>query len=121
MYEALGSANWGASTTLLNDIASETFHYEKFDNPKKICKHYWIDAEHSWRPNVNEKQIYKKILHLRKNVFIIGAGGVVPSIIVALKKMKALNIFIYNRTLDKAKALKDKFNYIKITFTQWNT
>ena len=50
----------------------------------------------------------------KKNIFILGAGGVVPSIIVALKKMKALNIFIYNRTLDKVKALKDKFNYIKI-------
>ena len=49
-----------------------------------------------------------------KNIFILGAGGVVPSIIVALKKMKALNIFIYNRTLDKAREIKDKFNYIKI-------
>ena len=28
--------------------------------------------------------------------------------------MKALNIFLYNRTLDKAEALKDRFNYIKI-------
>ena len=50
----------------------------------------------------------------KKNIFILGAGGVVPSIIVALKKMKALNIFLHNRTLDKAEALKDRFNYIKI-------
>ena len=42
----------------------------------------------------------------RKNIFIFGAGGVVPSLIVALKKMKALNIFIYNRTLSKAEKLK---------------
>ena len=28
--------------------------------------------------------------------------------------MKALNIFLYNRTLDKAEKLKNKFNYIKI-------
>ena len=50
----------------------------------------------------------------RKNIFIFGAGGVVSSLIVALKKMKALNIFIYNRTLSKAEKLKSFFNYINI-------
>ncbi len=25
VYEAIGSANWGASTTLMNEIAAETF------------------------------------------------------------------------------------------------
>ena len=50
----------------------------------------------------------------KKNILIFGAGGVVPSIIVALKKMKALNIFLCNRTLDKAENLKNKFKYIEI-------
>ena len=50
----------------------------------------------------------------RKNVFIFGAGGVAPSIIFALKKMGALNIYIYNRTLSNAEKLKNRFNFIKI-------
>ena len=41
-----------------------------------------------------------------KTVFILGAGGVVPSIIIALKKMKASKIFLSNRTKEKAENLK---------------
>ena len=41
-----------------------------------------------------------------KRVFILGAGGVVPSIIVALKKMKASKIILSNRTKEKAENLK---------------
>jgi len=49
-----------------------------------------------------------------KNVFILGAGGVVPSIIYALKKMKVSNITISNRTLSKAENLKDLFQDLKV-------
>ena len=38
-----------------------------------------------------------------KKVFILGAGGVVPSIIIALKKMKVAKIFLSNRTKKKPK------------------
>ena len=41
-----------------------------------------------------------------KKIFILGAGGVVPSIILALKKMGASKIFISNRTKQKAESLK---------------
>ena len=41
-----------------------------------------------------------------KTVFILGAGGVVPSIIVALKKMKVNKIILSNRTKEKAENLK---------------
>ena len=37
-----------------------------------------------------------------KKIFILGAGGVVPSIIFSLKKMKASKIIITNRTKTKA-------------------
>ena len=37
-----------------------------------------------------------------KEVFILGAGGVVPSIIFALIKMKVSKIKISNRTKEKA-------------------
>jgi len=41
-----------------------------------------------------------------KKVFILGAGGVVPSIIIALKKLQASKIILSNRTKEKAEDLK---------------
>ena len=49
-----------------------------------------------------------------KKIFILGAGGVVPSIIFALNKMKVSEIIISNRTKKKAEELKDLFKNIKI-------
>ena len=49
-----------------------------------------------------------------KKIFILGAGGVVPSIIFALNKMKASEITISNRTKDKAESLKNLFKNLKI-------
>jgi len=49
-----------------------------------------------------------------KNIFILGAGGVVPSIIFALKKLKAQSITISNRTPEKAENLKKIFDNLKI-------
>ena len=44
-----------------------------------------------------------------KNVFILGAGGVVPSIILALKRLGAAKIILSNRTKKKANYLKKKY------------
>tara|TARA_B100000989_G_C19518126_1_gene462754 strand:- start:670 stop:1464 length:795 start_codon:yes stop_codon:yes gene_type:complete len=49
-----------------------------------------------------------------KKIFILGAGGVVPSIIYASIKMGSSEIIISNRTKSKAKKLKDIFNNIRI-------
>ncbi len=49
-----------------------------------------------------------------KTVFILGAGGVVPSIIFALNKMKASKIIVTNRTRQKAENLKTKFTNINV-------
>ena len=49
-----------------------------------------------------------------KKVLILGAGGVVPSVIFALYKMKVLNVTISNRTKTKAENLKTLFNDLKI-------
>ncbi len=49
-----------------------------------------------------------------KKIFILGAGGVVPSIIFALNKMKASQILISNRTKNKAESLKKLFNNLEI-------
>ena len=47
-----------------------------------------------------------------KKVFILGAGGVVPSILKALEKLKVSKVYISNRTKEKAKDLE---SYYKIS------
>ena len=49
-----------------------------------------------------------------KKILILGAGGVVPSIIFALYKMRVLSVTISNRTKTKAENLKSLFNDLKI-------
>jgi shikimate dehydrogenase len=49
-----------------------------------------------------------------KKIFILGAGGVVPSIIYALNKIKVSEITIANRTREKAENLKNLFGKLKI-------
>ena len=51
---------------------------------------------------------------VNKEVLILGAGGVVPSIIFALKKMKVSKITISNRTKKKAENLEKLFENIEI-------
>ena len=49
-----------------------------------------------------------------KKALILGAGGVVPSIIIALKKMQIEKIYLSNRTELKAKELKENFPEIEL-------
>ena len=49
-----------------------------------------------------------------KKILILGAGGVVPSIIFALKKMDVLEISISNRTRQKAENLKILFKNLNV-------
>ena len=64
----------------------------------------------------------KAISHLNykvkdKKILILGAGGVVPSIIFALDKMEASKITVSNRTSKRAEDLKFQFN--KINTVSW--
>ena len=62
-----------------------------------------------------EKSIYNLNINLaNKKILILGAGGVVPSIIYALTKMKVSEIVLSNRTKEKAENLKKYFKDIKI-------
>ena len=62
-----------------------------------------------------ELAIKKKSYDVKgKKIFILGAGGVVPSIILALKKMGANKIFLSNRTKKKAEQLKKIFSDLEI-------
>ena len=49
-----------------------------------------------------------------KNILILGAGGVVPSIIFALRKSNINKISIMNRSIHNAKLLKEKFKHIDV-------
>ena len=51
---------------------------------------------------------------LNKEILILGAGGVVPSIIFALNKMKVSKITLINRTRSKAENLKKLFQNLII-------
>jgi len=51
---------------------------------------------------------------INKKALVLGAGGVVPSIIFALNKMKVSEVIISNRTKSKAENLKYLFRNIKI-------
>ena len=52
-----------------------------------------------------------------KTIFILGAGGVVPSIIYALEKLGVSKISVSNRTKEKAEDLKK--NFPKIGLVDW--
>ena len=51
---------------------------------------------------------------IKKKIFILGAGGVVPSIIYASIKMGSSEIFVSNRTKSKAEKIKNIFNNVHI-------
>ena len=57
---------------------------------------------------------YAKYDIFNKKILILGAGGVVPSIIYCLKKMKVSKITLSNRTKEKAENLKSFFEDIEI-------
>ena len=62
-----------------------------------------------------ELAIKKKSYDIKgKKIFILGAGGVVSSIILALKKMGADKIILSNRTKKKAEQLKKIFPNLEI-------
>lgn len=48
-----------------------------------------------------------------KTVFVLGAGGVAPSIVYILKKIKASKIIISNRTKVKSENLKSRFKDVE--------
>ena len=60
-----------------------------------------------------------KILLKEKKFFILGAGGVVPSIISSLKKLKVNKIILSNRTRKRAENLKKIFTTLEVV--DWGT
>jgi len=74
--------------------------------------------------NTDIAGFYKAIKSLNfnikgKTVFILGAGGVVSSVIFALKKLRVLNITVSNRTRLKAENLKILFSDLNVV--EWGS
>ena len=57
---------------------------------------------------------HSKINVLHKSILILGAGGVVPSIIYSLLSMGCKKIFLSNRTIENAENIKKKFNEVEV-------
>ena len=57
---------------------------------------------------------HSKINVLHKSILILGAGGVVASIIYSLLIMGCKKIFLSNRTFEKAENIKKKFNEVEV-------
>ncbi len=78
-----------------------------FDNGNLIGHNTDIIGFEKAIKNLNFKMKFKKIL-------VLGAGGVVPSIVYALNNMHVKEIIISNRTKKKAENLKNLFDDLKI-------
>ena len=60
---------------------------------------------------------HSKINILHKSILILGAGGVVPSIIYSLLSMGSKKILLSSRTLEKSEKIKNKF--VDINIYKW--
>ena len=78
-----------------------------FENNKVVGHNTDIDGFESSIKKINYKLATKK-------AFILGSGGVVPSIIFALQRMGIDEVFVSGRTKSKAENLKSLFKNIKI-------
>jgi len=87
-------------TSLADEVQSVNTIYK--ENQKVIGHNTDVDGFKKSLEYINYKVKNKK-------VFILGAGGVVPSILKALEELKAAKVFISNRTKEKAKDLESHY------------
>ena len=122
---------------VIEDIKKENIHGLNVTIPfKKLVIPFLDDLSYEAKQTQSVNTIYKEgdkvighntdaagfelsLRYLRydvknKDVLILGAGGVVSSIIFSLKKMGASKIIISNRTKEKAEQLKKIFSNIEI-------
>lgn len=107
VFEALNNKNWGASSTTLNDIARETYSYEKF---QKIFKLIWEAAD---SPPRNWRKVFKALMlceYLVKN----GCERCVDEIRDHSFRVRQLQDFnYYEEKLDRGQGVRDKAMQLK--------
>uniref|UniRef100_A0A7V5XHG3 Shikimate dehydrogenase (NADP(+)) n=1 Tax=Thermodesulfobacterium geofontis TaxID=1295609 RepID=A0A7V5XHG3_9BACT len=95
----------------IDEIAYEIGAVNTILNKEGILKGYntdWIGVIKAFE--VNEVELRDK------KVVVIGAGGASKAVLYAFIKSKAKEIYVYNRTFERAKILEEKF---KITAKPW--
>ena len=101
--------------TVIPFLDKLSFEAEQTQSVNTICFHNGEIVGYNTDIGGFEKAINKLNYKIKdKKILILGAGGVVPSIIFALNKMKATKITISNRTYKKAENLKSQFKGISI-------
>jgi len=53
-------------------LVKEMFPDKNVEEPLWITKHYWCCGSHFWKPNVNSKEIQKKINKIDNNIKVVG-------------------------------------------------
>ena len=104
--------------TVIPFLDKLSFEAEQTQSVNTICFHNGELVGYNTDINGFQKAINKLNYKIKgKKILILGAGGVVPSIIFALNKMEANKITVSNRTYKKAENLKSQFN--KINIVNW--
>ena len=106
VYEAVSSANWGASTTLMNEIAHDTNNYEKFHI---IMELVWKCIETDGR---SWKQVFKTLTlidHLIKN----GSERVIEACRDNSHRIRSLERFnCFEGTIDRGSGVRERSKQI---------
>jgi len=114
VFEALNNKNWGASSTTLNEIARETYSYDKF---RKIFKLIWEAAESQPR---NWRKIFKALMlceYLVKN----GCERCVDEIRDHTFHIRQLQDFnYYEEKLDRGQGVREKSKQLVDLLTDSN-
>ena len=94
----------------LDKLSSEA---EQTQSVNTICFHNGDLIGHNTDIGGFQKAVNKLNYKVKnKKILILGAGGVVPSIIFALNKMEVSKITVSNRTYKKAENLKSQFKEV---------
>tara|TARA_Y100001970_G_scaffold121893_1_gene151133 strand:- start:4301 stop:5098 length:798 start_codon:yes stop_codon:yes gene_type:complete len=102
---------------LVDDLS---FEAKESQSVNTICKEKNKIVGHNTDINGFELALRSRGFNIKnKKIFILGAGGVVPSIILSLKKLDVRKIIITNRTKTKAENLKKFFTNLEIV--EWGT
>jgi len=106
VYEAISNKNWGASSTLLNDIAADIHTYENYAMVMRIIWDSLNAAGRSWR------QIFKTLAlleHLIKN----GPERIVEDARDHMFKIRTLSDFnYYEGNVDRGAGVREKAKQI---------
>lgn len=94
-------------TPLANEIRSVNTIYKEKENAIDV-----VVGDNTDVGGFKQSLEYINYKVKNKKIFILGAGGVVPSILKALEKLEAAKVYISNRTKKKAKDLE---SYYKIS------